>query len=112
MNPEWACPICLDDVMTPPIYQCSAGHTFCVNCKDNLLLMAEPRCPTCREVNLVPGRNRYAERDMSTKNLSVKCKDCEEMIPFEIFLDHKPMCKPKIFQCHRCRKSGLTIEAW
>lgn len=98
--------------MTPPIYQCSSGHTFCVNCKDNLLLMAEPRCPTCREVNLVPGRNRYAERDMSTKNLSIKCRDCEESIPFDKFLAHEPLCKPKIFQCHRCGKSGLTIEEY
>ena len=113
MKEAWACKICFDDVMTPPIYQCSGGHTFCAICKDNLLLMNTPRCGQCRADLLTSSiRCLYAEQDMSNKNLFVECADCKEAVPFDNFLEHKPLCKPKIFSCDRCKKSGLTIEEY
>ena len=113
MKEAWACKICFDEVMTPPIYQCSDGHTFCAICKDNLLLMNKPRCGQCRADLLTSSiRCLYAEQDMRKNNLFVECNDCKEAIPFDNFLEHKPQCKPKIFSCDRCKKTGLTIAEY
>merc|ERR1712179_421328 len=45
---ELECPVCLTEMVPPTrIWQCSAGHAICQNCKRNKNI--KKKCPTCRQ---------------------------------------------------------------
>ena len=75
--------------------------------------MEARRCPTCRlsmDAPNAPTRNRFAERYLESRDLSIECGECKTMVPYGDFTQHEPQCKPKNFQCCLCKKAGLTID--
>lgn len=76
------CPVC-KEYMTPPIYQCMAGHTVCNNCKTKI-----GKCSSCDEsiektrnftleelskkVELPPGDDKKAVKADATAKRSVE----------------------------------------
>lgn len=53
------CPIC-KGYMSPPIYQCLGGHTFCANCKTK-----NETCSTCKEK--IENTRNYSLEELSKK---------------------------------------------
>ena len=50
--PEWVanfleCPLCLEIIKEPPIFQCENGHVFCQVCREQLKAYDHP-CPECQ----------------------------------------------------------------
>ena len=49
--PDWVtksleCPVCLEPMMDPPIYQCEKGHGMCSTCRETIKAQNKP-CPVC-----------------------------------------------------------------
>lgn len=115
-NSLWQCPICLDTLNRPILTTC-CGQTFCQDCLDSTLVLADA-CPMCREPLLSGGkhsmiRNRALEelllRMKSTEQAVVIVVHDEESLQSKKSKDHDivdKMTTTRRFQnrvCHFCR---------
>ena len=51
--PDWVanfleCPLCLETIKEPPIFQCENGHVFCHDCRKDLTAYNDHRCSECQ----------------------------------------------------------------
>ena len=53
------CPVCLETIKDPPVFQCEKGHALCQTCRAPLKAQGKP-CPVCRG-KLVDTRNLAVE---------------------------------------------------
>ncbi|KAF5294190.1 hypothetical protein FQR65_LT10901 [Abscondita terminalis] len=101
----FTCPSCRN-VMTPPIYMCDLGHSFCGNCYYNI-----DRCPTCR-ATISARRNVAIERIQS--NFVFPCSNeddgCKFSGPVVYLREHEMFCKYSLMQCElkvdNCKWTG------
>ncbi|XP_077242469.1 E3 ubiquitin-protein ligase DIS1-like [Tasmannia lanceolata] len=93
------CPICLD-AMSPPIYQCSNGHTLCSGCKPRV----RNQCPTCM---LELGTIRCLALEKVMASLTLPCKyqsfGCIGIRPGYSKLEHESQC---VFRPYKCPYAG------
>lgn len=101
------CPVC-NNVMKPPIFQCSVGHSICNECK-----MEINECPICRN-RFTTTRNYLVEEISSNLNLLPKLlsktKCTNSMCYFEHTADivkrHEKYCrfnKQNVYVCPICQ---------
>ena len=74
--PDWVtksleCPVCLEPMMEPPIYQCEKGHGMCSTCRETIKAQNKP-CPVCR-CKLTDARNMVVENILEQLP-KIKCK--------------------------------------
>jgi len=74
--PDWVaksleCPVCLEPMMEPPIYQCEKGHGMCSTCRETIKAQNKP-CPVCRG-KLTDARNMVVENILEQLP-KIKCK--------------------------------------
>ena len=56
LNNFQECPVCMEEIKTLPVYQCTNGHVICLNCIPKL-----EKCPICRDESL-PVRSSKSEK--------------------------------------------------
>jgi len=108
--PEWMrqaleCPVCLEIIMDPPIYQCEnpQGHTVCSACHETLLKERKP-CPVCRQ-ELKSRRNVTLECMLENDPSRTKCKFdvCDfKRLDAEAVKKHEDECENRDVACAWC----------
>ena len=98
---QFECPVCLEYI-SPPILQCSNGHLFCEDCRDQFSTPAN--CPTCREPLLERHIRSFAMEQMAANlDLRFPCKYRSNGCPVSNCLtekaDHEKKCESRPFQC-------------
>ena len=58
LNNFQECPVCMEEIKTLPVYQCTNGHVICLNCIPKL-----EKCPICRDESL-PVRSSKSEKNV------------------------------------------------
>ena len=98
---QFECPVCLEYI-SPPILQCSNGHLFCEDCREQLSTPAN--CPTCREP--LPERHiRSFAMEQMAANLDLRfpCKyrfdGCHVSNSLTEKPNHEKKCESRPFQC-------------
>mmetsp|Transcript_11395 Transcript_11395/g.22357 ORF Transcript_11395/g.22357 Transcript_11395/m.22357 type:complete len:255 (+) Transcript_11395:2-766(+) len=87
LSPSLACPICYD-FFTPPVYQCSNGHSLCSDCTERHHI-----CPVC-SVNLSSRvRNITLERMMESIEVHCKFPACGKLITLAQRKAHESECE-------------------
>ncbi|KAF5278673.1 hypothetical protein FQA39_LY00715 [Lamprigera yunnana] len=104
------CPVC-GEYMKAPIFQCSAGHTICKYCKNEIA-----RCPTCNE-NILDTRNFSLESmsEFAKFNCAYRKYGCLSRLRFHEINAHETACQAEFFTCpivdsHECSWVG-NMEA-
>lgn len=91
---ELECPVC-SNYMTPPIRQCTTGHSICESCRKRLL-----QCAICK--------GQFAEsRNIALESLAVKMKypcvnrpsGCLTILSYNERENHEVKCTYQGFQC-------------
>lgn len=104
---ELECPVCTK-YMSPPIRQCSTGHSICEECRNKL-----SKCPLCKE-NFTDAKNLSLEALASKMHYPCINKDagCKAKLPFNDRVKHEASCKYKHFKCglDKCSWSGNYCE--
>jgi len=98
---ELECPVCAH-LITPPIFQCEAGHLICEGCRKALSF--PKRCPTCRGPL---GSTRCLAMEKVARDLAVPCphEGCEAVIQYEDYAKHIATCD---FRTVKCPKRSCT----
>lgn len=100
------CKICLieyNSTNQKPITLMLCGHTFCLNCVNQLKTLKEYICPTCRE-EIISEKPNYALLD--TLEQSGKSYETEKNISEPIMMN-KPI-KTKSLKINQAKKQSLT----
>ncbi|KAF5725505.1 E3 ubiquitin-protein ligase SINAT2 -like protein [Tripterygium wilfordii] len=89
------CPVCVN-LMYPPIFQCSNGHTLCSKCKARV----RNSCPTCRQEL---GNIRCLALEKVAASLELPCQyqnlGCQDIFPYYCKLRHEKICKYRPYCC-------------
>lgn len=109
---ELECPICMT-YMSPPIRQCSTGHSICEPCRKRL-----PKCPLCQG-NFTDSKNITLEalaRKMHYPCVNFKA-GCVERLALNDRESHEKHCTFRVYKCPdpRCReicRYENIIEHW
>ena len=88
------CVVC-NEVILPPILQCSKGHLICSDCKKHC-----SNCPQCR-CRLNTSRNFIFEKLIEDMKFKCKYLDCNEMIEYNNLKEHHLNCKNKPYTCYK-----------
>ena len=109
------CPVCLDVITDPPIYQCenTQSHSFCSTCHGSLRRDEKP-CPVCR-AQLAGRRSTVLENIVEGFPEKIKCKfdgcDFKKMCG-DCFDAHEEECENRYVPCLYCdAKVGLKSIA-
>mgnify|MGYP006268320541 CR=1 FL=1 len=108
--PDWVtksleCPVCLEPMMEPPIYQCEKGHGMCSTCRETIKAQNKP-CPVCR-CKLTDARNMVVENILEQLP-KIKCK--HEGCPFkrsdaqQVKSHEEEECRERPVICAYCQK--------
>jgi len=103
MNFKMSCPICLEYLHEPQVFNC--GHTFCIRCTLKILkqsehILATPVCPTCKKYIKYISKNYILNNvldSLSTiigNNNSINNNDLEDKKSLYIELDN--LCEQKL----------------
>lgn len=88
------CPICME-AMYPPIYQCTNGHTLCLECKTKVT-----RCPSCQAQTL---DIRALSLEKLIECFEYPCKyhimGCKETHEITLKRQHEEHCKFRPYSC-------------
>lgn len=91
---ELECIVC-NELMAPPIYSCTRGHSLCSNCRSQI-----EKCPSCL-ATYEGARNFTLEK--LTEHLEYPCKNQSFGCPFvgtpQNIRDHESKCPVKIIAC-------------
>ncbi|XP_037039444.1 uncharacterized protein LOC119076660 [Bradysia coprophila] len=95
-----SCPIC-EEIMTPPIHQCSSGHSICKECRFKLT-----HCGLCRGV-FTNARNYGLETLVGV--VKFKCPNselgCNETALYDDIKKHENAgCRFRPIVCHLCQQ--------
>ena len=107
--PAWVaksleCPVCLETIKDPPIFQCEKGHGLCQTCREPLKAQNKP-CPVCRG-KLVDTRCLAVENILEQLP-KVKCKyeGCTfERSNGDLVKEHEDECREKPVKCETCKE--------
>lgn len=112
---QMTCPVC-KDYFTPPIVQCSKGHSICLSCVHLMLqLSKDDRCPECRSYIRLSCRNYALEGQM--QHITIGCVwgklGCSARIPLLCRAKHEAFClnRPLTVKCYYgCESLGRECE--
>eukprot|EP01006_Ploeotia_vitrea_P047342 TRINITY_DN67115_c7_g4_i1.p1 TRINITY_DN67115_c7_g4~~TRINITY_DN67115_c7_g4_i1.p1 ORF type:complete len:330 (+),score=-17.92 TRINITY_DN67115_c7_g4_i1:44-1033(+) len=98
------CPVCME-TMSPPIYQCHAGHLLCQTCYPKL-----PTCPTCRATlnQSNPIRSRVSEAIAANVAVSCPFAGCAHTTTADKINEHKTSCPCRPLPCPKCQQEHDT----
>eukprot|EP01006_Ploeotia_vitrea_P044654 TRINITY_DN66845_c4_g6_i1.p1 TRINITY_DN66845_c4_g6~~TRINITY_DN66845_c4_g6_i1.p1 ORF type:complete len:338 (-),score=9.39 TRINITY_DN66845_c4_g6_i1:272-1258(-) len=98
------CHICME-TMSPPIYQCHAGHLICEDCFPTL-----DACPTCRKKlnKQSPIRCRVSEALAATLTVSCPFPGCGHTTTADKIKEHKGSCLSRPLACPKCNRKEAT----
>jgi hypothetical protein len=88
------CVVC-NEIILPPILQCSKGHLICSECKKRC-----NTCPQCR-CRLTTSRNFIFEKLIEDMKFKCKYLNCNEMVEYKNLLHHHKTCKNKPYTCYK-----------
>jgi len=88
------CVVC-NDIILPPILQCSKGHLICSDCKKRC-----NNCPQCR-CRLNTSRNFIFEKLIEDVKFKCKYLNCSEMIEYKNLINHHKTCEKKPYTCYK-----------
>ena len=107
--PNWVaksleCPVCLEPMMDPPIYQCEKGHGMCSRCRETINAQNKP-CPVCRG-KLTDARNVVVENILEQLP-KIKCKHegChfKRSDPQQVKIHEEEECRERPVFCLSCQ---------
>ena len=108
--PDWVvksleCPVCLETMIDPPIYQCEKGHGMCSTCRETIKAQNKP-CPVCR-LKLTDARNVVVENILEQLP-KIKCKyeGCAfQRADSQLVKTHEEdECRERPVKCERCQE--------
>ena len=107
--PEWVaksleCPVCLETIKDPPIYQCEKGHALCQTYRAPLKAQNKP-CPECRG-KLTDTRNVAVENILDQlPKIMCKYDGCAyEKSDAQLVKKHEDDCRERQVTCEACQK--------
>ena len=108
--PDWVaksleCPVCLETIKDPPIFQCEKGHGLCQTCREPLKAQDKP-CPVCHG-KLLDVRNLAVENILEQlPNIKCKNEGCTfERSNGELVKRHEEVeCRERPAKCEECQE--------
>lgn len=88
------CVVC-NEIILPPILQCSKGHLICSDCKKHC-----NTCPQCR-CRLNTSRNFIFEKLIEDMKFKCKYLNCDEMVEYKNLHEHHKNCRNKPYACFK-----------